>query len=221
MRVVILGGGCFGVFHVSRLTEARARGRVAFQELVVVDRNETPRCRRELGERDAVRYERAEWQPFLARWMPNAGPHDKLVPTPFAPHVAFEWVRGAIPGASWEPLDPPRGSGLPFERVGRTGTLCLSHADWRCPVDCPEPPSCPAIHAPRTWEMRETVARLGATDIIVSRHAADGVAWIDVQDLLALRSRLASLHEPTRVALATVSSCHGAVSWFRFIPASS
>lgn len=212
MRIVVLGGGCFGVFHVSRLVKSRAEGRVAFDELLVVDRNEAPRCRRELGEQPAVRYERAEWQDFLAAWLPDAGPDDKLVPTPFAPHVAFEWVRGSIPGATWEPIDPPRGSGLPFERVGRTGTLCLSHADWVCPVDCPEPSTCPAISAPRAWEMRETVQRLGATDIIVSRHAVDGVAWIDVTDLLALRTRLSSLREPTRVALATVSSCHGALT---------
>ncbi len=212
MRIVILGGGCFGVFHVSRLVRARSEGRFAFDELLVVDRNEVPRCRRELGELDAVRYERAEWQEFLSRWVEVAGADDRLIPTPFAPHVAFEWARRALPKARWEPAEPPRGSGLPSEHVGKTGTLCLSHADWICPVDCDEPAECPAIRAPRTWEMRETVARFGATDIIVSRHVVDGVAMIAVADLLALRTRLSSLREPTRVAIATVSSCHGAMS---------
>ena len=54
----------------------------------------------------------------------------------------------------------PRALGDSFIHVSK-----LSHADWLCPVHCTEPARCPVTRAPRTWEMRDTLAE-------VARHGA-------------------------------------------------
>src|ERR1019366_1143045 len=85
-----------------------------------------------------------------------------IVPTPLMPHLMAHWLerraRGAWPlrPVSLVPVATPVGT--PYDRIGSDGVRYVSFADWLCPVHCIEPLLCPAIKAPRTWEMGDAVA---------------------------------------------------------------
>lgn len=231
--VVIVGGGCYGTFYAGQLARARARGAVAYDRILVVDRN--PRCRAAEGLAPDAGRELvvAEWGDFFDRFLADAAPGsarpDAIVPSPLMPHLMYEWlVRGARarwPGRVVEsrPLDVPVGT--PYEMTAPGGTRYVSFADWLCPVHCIEPATCPVIRAPRTWEMSEAVgaatARLGQSRsvagpvLFVCRHRVYGVGMFDVRSVLEgerLVVDAGAAGEPVDVVVGTVSACHGAVS---------
>ena len=231
--VVIVGGGCYGTFYAGQLERARARGAATYRRLLVVDRD--PRCRvtAALAADPARELVVAEWGAFFDRFLAgakeSAGPPDAIVPSPLMPHLMYEWLlRGARarwPGRAVEsrPLDVTVGT--PYEMQAPGGTRYVSFADWLCPVHCVEPAICPVIRGPRTWEMSDAVAaaavELGRTRAVagpvlfVCRHRVYGVGMFDVASVLAGARVVAEAGDrggPVDVVVATVSSCHGAVS---------
>jgi hypothetical protein len=119
----------------------------------------------------------------------------------------------------------PLGPGTPYDRTGLDGTRYVSYADWICPTHCIEPAICPAIRAPRTWEMADAMAALTARldsrrptrgpVLFVCEHRVFGVGMFDVSAVLAGDAAVVSAGEsglPVDVLVGTVSSCHGAVN---------
>src|SRR5881409_4469598 len=80
------------------------------------------------------------------------------------PHLMFEWMlaraRERWPQRAIAVMPVPGSLGTPYDRVAPDGTRYVSFADWICPTHCIEPAICPAIGAPRTWEMGDTVREL-------------------------------------------------------------
>ena len=218
--LAVVGGGWFGSYHARQLLKAVRSGRLAGERLVVVDRDPGCAAAAEFADAPEVEIVTADWLAFLRErcrpgpGVPRARAEDRLVPAPLAPHLLWEWLAGELDA---ERLPPPRRWRLPYEQPGPAGEVYLSAAGWTCPATCVEPAHCPALHAPRDWDLasmiEERAAELGCRPAVFRcLHLANGVGAVPVGDLLAARDQAA----PGRpVLVATSSRCHAAVGLLR------
>lgn len=234
MRFVILGGGCYGSFYARQLLRARDAGAFTVGEIVVVDRNETPRARREIEPTPALRFVKSDWEAFLRPYLASLGAdaEDRLVTPPFAPHLALAWLldrlRAERPEREWI-LEPfRRFPGTPFEQQAAGGPLLVSHADWECPVHCIEPATCPATRGPRDWDLDRTVrgfeAALQEAGQLVDQlhlfhchHVTYGVGAYRAAAVREAYEQITGCIEgaargrAARFLVGTISHCHGAL----------
>jgi hypothetical protein len=231
-----VGGGCYGTFYASQLAKAKARGKVDFRSVIVVDRDRDCRARRELGEAPDRRFVTQEWTSFFDANMSSAA-DDHIVPSPHMPHLMFAWVlaraRQRWPARAINVEPVPGDIGTPYDRTAQDATRYVSFADWICPTHCIEPALCPAIGAPRTWEMGDAVRALAARlrrdgrpvagpALFVCRHHVFGVGTFAVEAVLAgdrLVAEAGASGAPAGVLIGTISSCHGAVNLLSLGPA--
>ena len=68
-----MGGGCYGTFYASQLAKAKARGKVDFRTVIVVDRNANCRARQELGDAPDRRYVTQDWTSFFDDFFSKIG----------------------------------------------------------------------------------------------------------------------------------------------------
>jgi hypothetical protein len=239
--VIVIGGGCYGTFYAGQLARARERGKARFRKVVVVDRDDACRARRELGgarkgEREFVV---SDWTTFFDAFLGAARPEapgeaqDYIVPSPLMPHLMFEWVlrraRARWPDrpVSVEPV--PGTMGTPYDRTGADGTRYVSFADWICPTHCIEPAVCPAIGRARDWEMADAARALALRSqsageplsgpaLFVCRHHVFGVGTFAVDAVLAgdaIVQAAGANGTSAAVLVGTISSCHGALNLIR------
>jgi hypothetical protein len=224
----VVGGGCYGTFYASQLAKAKARGKTQFRSVVIVDRNSDCRARLELGEAPERRFVVSDWGEFFDRFLADAD-DDQIVPSPHMPHLMFEWVlrrakqRWPQRTVSVEPV--PGTMPTPYDRPGADQTRYVSWADWVCPTHCIEPALCPAIGAPRTWEMSETVRELAdqlraagrpvqGPALFVCKHQVFGVGMFSA-DSVREGDRMvaaAGAKGAAEILIGTISSCHGALN---------
>jgi hypothetical protein len=236
--VVVVGGGCYGTFYASQLAKAKARGKTAYRTVIVVDRNPDCQARGELGDAPDRTFVTSDWTLFFDDWLFRAprtthpAPDDQIVPSPHMPHLMFDWVlrrareRWPQRAVTIEPV--PGDVPTPYDRSGGgpDQTRYVSWADWVCPTHCIEPALCPAIGAPRTWEMGDTVRELAnrlreggrpvaGPALFVCKHAVFGVGMFSVAAVLAgdrLVEEAGASGDPAEVLVGTISSCHGALN---------
>ncbi|MFN2400565.1 MAG: hypothetical protein ABR543_18300 [Gemmatimonadaceae bacterium] len=238
--IIVIGGGCYGSYYVRQLLRAARAGAIAYERLLVVDRD--PTCAVATATRDGkVTVVTEPWSEFLGKYLASAAsePHnccqDAIVPSPLMPHVMFDWLRDRArerwPSRSIEMRPVSRAPSMPWQHAHPDGTHYVSFAEWMCPINCIEPANCPEIRGPRTWSMPQAVrayvdaensreGRLAGPVIFHCRHRAWGVGMFDTADVLAgdraVAFAVAKGAEPegSRVDLlvATVSHCHGALS---------
>ena len=227
-----MGGGCYGTFYATQLAKAKARAKVDFRTVIVVDRNSDCRARNELGDAPDRRYVTQDWTSFFDAFFDASldASDDFIVPSPHMPHLMFEWVlaraRQRWPGRSVKVEPVPGDIGTPYDRTATDATRYVSFADWICPTHCIEPALCPAIGAPRTWEMGDAVRALAerlrqqgqsvaGPALFVCKHHVFGVGTFAVEAVLAgdrLVAEAGASGEPAGVLVGTISSCHGAVN---------
>lgn len=187
----VIGGSEAGEYHARQLRRALAAGAIAGEVVVVED----------------------GWADFLSGWLRTARPADHLVPAPLMPHLLWDWLRAEC---GLVVVQAPSGWGLPYEVEGREGVRYLSAAGWTCPATCVEPEHCPALHAPRDWDLsaviEERAVELGWQPAVFRcLHLTHGVGTVPVASVLAARERVAGLGAGARVLVATSSRCHAAV----------
>jgi hypothetical protein len=228
-EIAIIGGGCYGSFYTRQLERAREKGAVTYGRLLIVDRDPGCQLAREVGERDDRRLVVSEWGDFLDGWLSHPRAADAIVPSPLMPHLMYEWlVRRAR--ARWPRREVTQRplldeAGTPYDMLAPDGTRYVSFADWICPTHCVEPALCPAIRAPRTWEMSDALETLRARldrraptagpVLFQCRHRAYGVgmfaaAAVQAGDRVVADAGAAG--SELDVLVGTVSSCHGAAS---------
>ena len=234
----MVGGGCYGTFYASQLAKAKARGKTDYRRVIVVDRNPECRAKRELGEAADRTFAVIDWTSFFDKWLSDAlrttrdTRDDQIVPSPHMPHLMFDWVlrraRARWPhrAISVEPV--PGDFPTPYDRPGSDQTRYVSWADWICPTHCIEPALCPAIGAPRTWEMGDSVRELAdrlraggrsvaGPALFVCKHQVFGVGMFAAEAVRA-GDRLveeAGAEGKAEILVGTISSCHGALNLLR------
>ena len=172
--IVVVGGGCYGSYYVRQLRRALRAAAVAWERLVVVDRD--PHCRvirEQMGGGSAAAAARtpeeevevvaATWEVFFRDYLaracadPAAASRDAIVPSPLMPHLMSDWLRARArerwPQRTIDIVPLPRQPSIPWQRASPEGTHYVSFAEWICPVNCVEPALCPEIRGPRTWSM--------------------------------------------------------------------
>jgi hypothetical protein len=170
-----------------------------------------------------------EWGAFFDAFLPGAA-GDQIVPSPHMPHLMFAWVlaraRQRWPGRAVTVAPVPGAIGTPYDRTAADGTRYVSFADWICPTHCIEPALCPAIGAPRAWEMGDAVRALAerlrragqpvaGPALFVCKHHVFGVGTFAVDAVLAgdrLVAEAGASGATAGVLVGTISSCHGAVN---------
>jgi hypothetical protein len=230
MKFIIVGGGCYGTFYTQQLLKARDAGAVQLERIVVVDRNEAPRARTDVGADPDVEYLRSDWDRFFDEYFNGSicDPADQFVPSPFNPHLGLAWLTRLVRQSGNYELDLEDFSVLPatpYREQRAHGTLVASHADWICPVHCVEPETCPKTRGPRHWDMDLTARALAdqlaghgqkvdEVHLFHCHHVTYGVGAYPASELLAARDALfTSLAErgSVRFLIGTVSRCHGAM----------
>jgi hypothetical protein len=172
--IVVVGGGCYGSYYVRQLARAERAGALAWDSLVVVDRD--PDCavahlseqklqeQQEWEERpSSLALDVREWTEFFRGYLGRAAArplehgHDAIVPSPLMPHLMADWLvdraRARWPGRDVHtaPLaSPPR---VPWQRAAEDGTHYVSFAEWMCPINCIEPARCPHTRGERSWSL--------------------------------------------------------------------
>jgi hypothetical protein len=222
------------------LAKAKARDKTNYRTVIVVDRDPDCRARRELGVAPDRTFVTQEWSEFFDEFLSDARrtthgvSDDQIVPSPHMPHLMFEWVlkraRERWPGRSVSVEPVPGTLATPYDRPSEAvdATRFVSWADWICPTHCIEPALCPAIGAPRTWEMSDTVRDLvsrlrnagrpvAGPALFVCKHQVFGVGMFSA-DAVRLGDQLvaeAGAKAEAEVLIGTISSCHGALNLLR------
>ena len=231
--IVVVGGGCYGTYYVRQLLRARDAGALAFDRILVVDRNENCQVASIACGESSVTVALREWEPFLDEYLSAAvrnasAETDAIVPSPLMPHLMFDWLlrRSAArwPHRTVERRPLPRAPNVPWQRAMPSGTHVVSFAEWICPVNCVEPAMCPVIKGPRTWSMPPAVRAyvqasqrgdtpLAGPVIFHCEHRAYGVGMFDTRAVLEGDALIARAAESrgADVLVGTVSHCHGAL----------
>jgi hypothetical protein len=240
--IIVVGGGCYGSYYVRQLRRAKAAGVLAWERLLVVDRDSACRVATERSTGSAaaadLEFLAEDWRRFFARYLgeaisrPEAALTDAIVPSPLMPHLMFEWLvqrardRWPKRDVATVPLDrPPH---VPWQRAAADGAHYVSFAEWMCPINCIEPPLCPHIRGPRTWSLPPALRAFVAAErargqplegpvLFHCTHRAYGVGMIDTRDVVDADALVA--HAGTAgdvsVLVGTVSHCHGALGVLR------
>jgi hypothetical protein len=232
-RIIIVGGGCYGSYYVRQLFRARTAGALRFDQLLVIDRNESCPVAQAWAYERAVTLVHTDWAVFFDDYLGAAAAAgvpiaDAIVPSPLMPHLMFDWLlrraRQRWPKRTVERRPLSRPPAVPWQQALPSGTHVVSFAEWMCPVNCVEPATCPATRGRRTWSMPVTVRahvgmQAGEASPLVGpvifhcEHRAYGVGMFDTQDVLDgdLLVARAAATEPADVLIGTVSHCHGAL----------
>jgi hypothetical protein len=233
--IVIVGGGCYGTFYAGQLARAHARGRAAYRQLLIVDRDPNCQAARELDADPTRQLIVCDWGDFFDDYLAgtsalrSGSPPDAIVPSPLMPHLMYEWLvrraRVRWPGRTIETRPLTLDPGTPYDTGAPDGTRYVSFADWICPTHCIEPAICPVIRAPRTWEMADAMTGLAhrldrsaptaGPVLFVCEHRVFGVGMFDVNAVLEGDAAVASAGDngsPVNVLIGTISKCHGAVN---------
>jgi hypothetical protein len=154
---------------------------------------------------------------FLAENRALLQPTHTIVPS-VPCHLVFEWVRACMGETCITPIPVPQEikTLLPHTWTGADGSLLVSHADFLCPEDCPEPEThCTVTGKQRGIPLYEKLARLDLlgyrTHIIRSRQLAPGVGGYPVADITALLERL-QVGQSTLWLVGTACRCHGVIT---------
>lgn len=209
-RFWIIGGGRFGRIAVDRILARKHSATIT-----VVD----PRT--DAYHRDGITTIRQHGIAWLRSRLVPAAPVDVVVPA--APiHVAADWIASALAHRFIiDPVFVPDAwlRRLPHAVRGPRGRVYVSHADFICPDDCPEPERiCTHTGKPRPVDLFDLLGRLTLGDmvpvVVRSHQLLPGVGGIYPADLmLALQT---AGEAPARLLMiATACRCHGVLDVFR------
>ncbi len=215
-RYWIIGAGRFGRIAVSRIKE-RQPGAI----ITVVDKKHirfddptvTVVCQDGIAWLSAMLHEKA-----LVDWIVPAIPI----------HVAKQWLVRKLPKHfHMEPIPVPDGwlTKMPHPLRGTTGQVYVSHADFICPDDCPEPKNrCTHTGKPRPMDLFRLLKRLDVDSVLPivfrSHQLRPGVGGILPGDLFnAFQTVMENCHRPLMIA--TACRCHGVVDFIRIEKSSS
>lgn len=238
-EIVVVGGGCYGSYHLRQLRRARTAGAITWERLLVVDRD--PDCAVAAGLDAAdlasgITVVPRDWSLFFNAYLASAVSRgadavaaDAIVPSPLMPHLMGQWLvsraRARWPGRGIRVAPLSGAIDVPWQRAGEDGTHYVSFATWECPINCVEPARCPHTRGARAWSLPPTVVAFVETERLRGRrldgpalfhctHRAYGVGMFDVAAVVRADALVAAAAEgrAAEILVGTVSHCHGALA---------
>jgi len=226
-NIIILGGGCYGSLFSKRLIKGKQKGLVSFSSLIVIDKNEDCKLKKEAKEEDIIFY-RADWLDFLVKEYPKImRERDYLVVPCIGPHFIFKYIEAKLREENGYEMRLPIFNmklGTPFEKDVENNKY-LSFAQWQCPPLCIEPQICPAINKTRSWNLKETLIsyfknhnEIAGDNVFVFEigNYINAVGLVEIKMILEayeeLRRKINKKFQ--KFMIATVSKCHGEASLF-------
>jgi hypothetical protein len=207
-RFWIIGAGRFGQIAVQRITR-----HINHATLLVVDQK-PPRM--DGTNITTIREDGIAW--LKRTLVPNA-PVDLIIPA-IPVHVAAAWLKLSIKhlfDIDPLPIQDSWLTRLPHPMRGATGRAFVSHADFICPDNCPEPATvCTHTGKKRSMDLFRLLGRFdvdGVLPIVIrSYQVLPGVGGFYPADLLsALDTLCSNSHRPLMIA--TACRCHGVVDF--------
>ena len=207
-KIWIIGVGHFGQIAYQRLSQATKN-----RHFVLVDPVEQNllNC-----EGPAVRLEICDGVTFLESHLTDVHLPDWIIPA-LPLHLAAEWILSDLGPKKIRriplPADLDRLVPNPFR--GPEENLYVSHADFRCPVDCAEPRDiCSVTRKQRKQDMFELVGNLDIEPFdaltIRSHQLRPGIGGYRPDKLFELKLKLNRTRGP--VLLSTACRCHGVIT---------
>ena len=213
MKIIwIIGAGRFGQLAVDRLSKLEKDA-----HLVLVD----PEAQNLLkAETDRCTLERMDGVDFMLTHLsgPEDGPAWIIPAVPI--HLAGEWCLGRMGHGRLEQLtlSPAMDKILPNPMRLSDKNIYVSHADFRCPGNCPEPKDlCTVTRERRKANMFDVLAKVDyqpfQSFVIRSHQLAPGVGGYRPDQLFTLLDQV-RMHKG-EMLVSTACRCHGVVSGFR------
>jgi hypothetical protein len=139
-------------------------------------------------------------------------------------HVAFEWIRARLlVDYRLAKLTVPDhlAMALPNPCRGNNGRLYISHADFKCPDNCPQPQNrCTHTGKARPTDLYQKLESLNSADfnsvVVRSRQLSPGVGGYKPLDLFRALDSVRASRKP--ILLSTACGCHGVVDAFALTP---
>ena len=209
----IIGAGRFGQIAVERIAVKNPDALITVieeQPIEIASKGVT-----------TIRQDGTQW---LADNLTPASPVDVIVPA-IPVHVAVEWIKYNLQNKyninpiiiqdEW--LDR-----MPHPMRGGAGQVYVSHADFLCPDNCPEPETiCTHTGKPRPTDLFRLLAAVdfanGWPVVLRSHQILPGVGGIYPQDLFdALETVIHHRSQPLMIA--TACRCHGVIDFIQLKP---
>ncbi len=207
-RIWIIGGGRFGALALERLSALLSDARFTVIDPAGDALESMGGSGPELITTDGVG--------FLAEHLrPGSGP-DWIIPA-LPVHLAAEWCLAKLGPERAQRIEIPAEilSSLPNPMRGEGGDVYVSHADFICPDDCPEPAQmCTATGEPRKPNLfdvlRDTPFPGFDSQVIRSRQLGPGVGGYRPRQLFDLLDQLEKAKDNHLVS--TACRCHGVLT---------
>jgi len=209
-RFWIIGAGRFGKMAVERITRH-------FPNATIIVVDQKPSTMDE-GDITTIREDGIEW---LNRTLCLNASVDMIIPA-VPVHVAADWLKLNLKHSfdiNPLPIADYWLTQLPHALRGTTGKAFVSHADFLCPDNCPEPENrCTHTGKPRPMDLFRLLGNFDVDDvlpvIIRSHQLLPGVGGIYPAELMsALDTVRTNHHRPLMIA--TACRCHGVVDFIR------
>jgi hypothetical protein len=207
-EIWIIGIGKFGLMAVNRLERVYPNYRFILVDTEKEKLIKAKGLNRSLEHADGVSY-------LLNNLHPEKGP-DWIIPA-LPVHLLAEWIIARLKADGLERIriPIPAMKYLPNFIEGKNGDLYVSHADFICPDDCPEPGNvCYVTGQKRTRNMFDLLQAInlpGFRSIVVRSHQlAPGVGGYRPEKLFQVLQQVSELH--TAILLSTACRCHGVIT---------
>lgn len=211
-EIWVIGAGKFGNLAVSRIFRHFPSARI-----IVVD--PLPSDIPVAGVTRIV----ADGVAWLDQMLTETASVDLIVPA-VPLHLVARWIACRL-GEACEthpmPVENEWLAGMPHPMPGLPGQVFVSHADFFCPDNCPEPADhCTMTGKPRPMDLFELLPQLapcGIRPVVVrSRQLLAGVGGLLPKDLFDAVEAV-RCHGDQPFMIATACRCHGVVDFIRFI----
>jgi hypothetical protein len=214
-KIWILGAGKFG-----RIAAEALHRKNEDADITIIEKSENacrqlPNVKHSIICTDAI--------DFLTENLKTQDEPDWIIPV-IPVHVAFEWIKARLlADYRLEKLTVPDqlAMALPNPCRGNSGRLYISHADFRCPDNCPQPKNrCTHTAKARPTNLYKKLDSLNYADfnsvVVRSWQLAPGVGGYKPLDLFKALDSVRSSRKP--VLLSTACGCHGVVDAFTITP---
>ncbi|RJQ65777.1 MAG: potassium transporter [Desulfobacteraceae bacterium] len=216
-RFWILGAGHFGQIAVQRIIR-----HIHDASITVVDKKPPP-----IDSSADIRIVKGDGIAWLKAKLDQDAPVDMIVPA-IPVHMMAQWLKIELANVyKIHPVMIPDAwlSRMPNAMRGKTGPIFVSHANFTCPDNCPEPENiCTHTGEPRPMALYRLLENIDFPDfvplVIRSYQLLPGVGAVYPADLMnALDFVCENSNRP--IMIGTACRCHGVVDFIRLVPKSN